>query len=315
MVALWIVFTIGVIVSERKNPKKLGMCILQFLAGLLVAFLPALIYLGVNHALSDFINQYIIFNLQYSNSDFAERLKCFIAWGKQLGAAVTLIISLVLLLTKYERKTLCAINLLYQLTNIIFIGIAGTGFLHYGIMLIPGYILTIAMLLDYISSKIKHKYTLLLTIIAFIALLIPWMKFSTSELPEKHSDRYKNVGSVVAAMIWDNTDPDEKIIVCGNADRIYIESERESASKYSYQLPIGDKDPKIFKEFLTDLERNNPEVVVIDSNDLGGILDYTNLNDVIDQYLKGHTYYKWGEIGSITVLGKKALKTTENVQN
>ena len=314
MVALWIVFSIGVIVSERKNPRRFGVLILQFLVGMLVAFLPAFLYLVANHALSDFIDQYILFNFRYSDISFVVRLQYIIGWGKLPGVAISLVISVILLLTKYDRKYLCAINLMYQLLNIVFIGIAGTGFSHYGLMLIPGYVLTLAMLLDHIRGKIKHQYTVSLAIIAFIALMIPWIRFSTNELQEKYNNRYKNAESVAAAMIWDNTDPDDQIIVCGNADRIYIESERESASKYSYQLPIGDKDPKIFVEFLEDLEKNEPEVLVIDSYDLGGILDYTNLNKVVDQYLKDHTYYKWGEMGGITVFGRKELKTTENAK-
>ena len=308
MIALWSVFPIGVIVHERKDLKRLGLIVLQFLSGMLLAFIPAFIYLEMSHAMPDFIDQYIRFNFLYSDVSFADRINYFLGWARQPGAEISLVISLILVLIYRERRTLCVMNLVFQLVNILLIGIAGKGFTHYGLMLMPGYVLTVAMSLEYLNRKTVSGRLLAIVAIITVALMIPGMKFITSDLADKHADRYNNAESVAAAMIWDNTNQDDTIIVCGNCDRIYIESERKAASKYSYQLPIGDKDPEIFKKFLEDLEKNEPEVLVINTNDLNGAIDYTNLNEVVTQYLVEHTYFLWGEIGSITVLGRHPIE-------
>ena len=308
MIALWVVFAVAVIIKERKTPKELGILIFQFLAGLMAAFLPALFYLGANHAILDFYKQYILFNFQYSDVSFTDKLHYFSAWGKQPGSLIAIAILLVLLCSNYRRKHLCVLSLLFHLLNLVFIGFAGTGFSHYGLLIIPSYMLTIAMLLEYVEQQLMFRHALLLTTLVALVLLIPWMKFIISDLPDKHINRYQNAESLAAAMIWNNTYQNDKIIVCGNCNRIYIEAEREAASKYSYQLPIGDIEPSIFEEFLTDLERNEPEVLVLNTNDLNGAIDYTNLNEVVEQYLVEHTYFLWGEIGSITVLGRHPIK-------
>ena len=309
MIALWSVFPIGVIVHERKNLKRLGLIVLRFLSGMLLAFIPAFIYLEMNHAMPDFIDQYILFNFRYSDVGFVDRIYYIIGWARQPGAAIPLVISLILVLINREKRMLCVMNLVFQLVNITLIGIAGKGFDHYGLMLIPGYVLTLAMSLEYLNRKTASGRLLAIVVIITVTLMIPWMKFITNDLADKHADRYYNTESLAAAMIWDNTHQDDNIIVCGNCDRIYIEAERKAASKYSYQLPVGDKDLRIFEEFLEDLEKNEPEALVINTNDLDGALDYTNLNKVVAQYLEEHVYYLWGEIGSITILGRHPIES------
>ena len=309
MITLWIVFAIAVIVKEWNKPKALVRYVLEFLGGAVLSFVPFFIYLAANHAISDFIDQYILFNFRYTDVSMSERLNAITVWILQPGVLIVIGISLFLLISRYERKQLCLLNLAFHLMNTVMIGIAGTMFLHYGLVLIPGYILAIAMMLEYMAKRTEHKYVITTVAVAAIALLIPWMKFIMAELPEKHLNRYNNAESVAAAMIWNNTDQGDKIIVCGNRDRIYLEAEREAASKYSYQLPVGDRDPEILKDFAEDLEKNEPEVLVLDTDDLNGTINYENLNEVINEYLIGHTYYMWGEIMSITVLGKHPLRT------
>ena len=48
---------------------------------------------------------------------------------------------------------------------------------------------------------------------------------------------------------------------------------------------------------------------MINTNDLDGALEYTNLNKVVAQYLEEHVYYLWGEIGSITILGRHPIES------
>lgn len=315
MVALWVVFAVAVIIEERKNGKRLFEFVLQFIGGLVLPFVPVIIYLVANHAMADFIDQYFIFNFQYSDVSLSERISSLISIGKTMGSSILIGASLYLLFSKYARKSLCARNLIFHLINVAFIGIAGTTFVHYGIILIPGYILTLAMLMEHMEQHISQKQMLRLTVLILLILMIPWMKFIMIELPNLNKYRYENYASLAASSIRDNTNSDDKIIVCGNLDRLYIEAGREAASKYSYQLPVGDKNPVIFDEFLNDLERHEPEVVVLETNDLGGVINYTNLNKVVSQYLEGRTYFKWKEVGTLTVLGKHPISEVSYIES
>ena len=52
--------------------------------------------------------------------------------------------------------------------------------------------------------------------------------------------------------------------VFGNKDIIYLLCDKRSASKYSYQFPIIEARRGIYQEYLEDIRKNTPKMVVID---------------------------------------------------
>lgn len=68
----------------------------------------------------------------------------------------------------------------------------------------------------------------------------------------------------IVSLIERNTSADERIIVFGNYDLVYLKSRRRAASKYSYQLPISTIDSKIMDEFFSEIEIALPKVAVVD---------------------------------------------------
>ena len=63
----------------------------------------------------------------------------------------------------------------------------------------------------------------------------------------------------------------------GNWDIIYLLSERIHATKYSYQFPICEVRPSIKSEYLEELEKELPEIIVIQAghydSEISGFLD------------------------------------------
>ena len=72
----------------------------------------------------------------------------------------------------------------------------------------------------------------------------------------------------IADVIKANTDENDKITVLGNCDIIYLLSERKSASVYSYQIPIADIDTKIKEKYISDVEKLDAKIIVIDRNSI-----------------------------------------------
>ena len=76
----------------------------------------------------------------------------------------------------------------------------------------------------------------------------------------------------------ENTVEGDKISVCGTHDSIYLLSGRQSVSKYSYQYPIAQIDPQIRDAFLSDIQRLEAQLIVVDPGhfpleDIIGIID------------------------------------------
>lgn len=314
MIAMWVVFAIAVIVKEIKSPRTLLHLAGLFIAGMLTPFIPAFIYLAANHALVDFIEQYIIFNFLYSTVEMNMRIEAITIFFLYSGSLVVIGVSVVLLVLNVNNRQLCMINLVYYLINQVFIGIGGNTYTHYGIITIPAYLLTTILLINYLKDLISIKTLTCLVTISATLLLLPWLRFIWIELPQRYMNLHEGTVAAVSTLIKDNTKPDDAIIACGNQDIIYLQTKRKAASKYSYQLPIAERDPSIYKKFLQDLETNEPEVLVLDVLEKNGPYDYKNLNVIIDYYLSKHHYDIWAQIGNLKVLGKHPLPLEERVE-
>ena len=82
------------------------------------------------------------------------------------------------------------------------------------------------------------------------------------------SNRY--IVKVISRRIREKTDSEQKISVIGNFGAYYWVSQRLSASKYFYQMPPIAVSQKIETEYLTDLNNNMPEAIVVAGTDLLG---------------------------------------------
>ena len=63
------------------------------------------------------------------------------------------------------------------------------------------------------------------------------------------------IGKQIAIVIQNLTNENDRITAVGNADILYLLSNRKSASKYSYQYPIGKIYPKIWEEYFDDIRQ------------------------------------------------------------
>ena len=71
----------------------------------------------------------------------------------------------------------------------------------------------------------------------------------------------------VCKIVEQYTEEDDAISVYGNFDLIYVISNRKHATRYSYQYPISWVNPDILKEYLEQLQKEQPKVIVLDACD------------------------------------------------
>jgi len=82
----------------------------------------------------------------------------------------------------------------------------------------------------------------------------------------QENSNYTKAVRNAAKIIKEHTTEEETISVYGNWDIVYLISERLSASKYSYQFPIGTIDSAIMEEYFENITEEQPKVIVIQEN-------------------------------------------------
>ena len=293
MISVWIVFCIYVFVKSLLDKKfsELKRFILYFLLGMFIVIVPILIWLGINGTLSEFFNQYIIFNKVYTtlsvdpnSSLFRNVWELIFTYFNNIIVMSSFIITIYSI--KYDKKNV--IYLIYMTLTFLLICISGRKYDHYVMIFIPAIIYPFSVLFECCKKIDSNKNYNIISFILILYLCVniilpPWVdiiKTIPSYYESRKNDNISAEVTQVSNIIRKNTTKKEKISVYGNWDIIYVVSDRMHATKYSYQFPIGNVSKKIMNEYYNQLQKEKPKIIVVckDSIDkrIKKFLDYNN---------------------------------------
>jgi len=273
MIGLWGINILAILIKLLKEQKikDLIKYMLLFILGMSIIIIPTFIYMLYNNIFKAFIDSYIIFNLKYSSVTSWEKYNSFKYFINILIIIVALTSNLLLIFNKkIEKKEILIINLLSLIINLLAISISGKTYLHYAVVIIPNLLIPYIYLLNYFEkddiNKLIMGYLLIYILVPNIFSYIDKNK----ELNEYDDTFYKEI----AEYIKKNTKETDKISVYGNKNALYLLSERYSASKYSYQVPLIEYDTEIFNNYVNDIIENKPKIIYnsYNSSELENIL-------------------------------------------
>lgn len=279
MVSVWIVFSIAVLIKciKEKAFTKIVEFLSHFLLGAGISILPIVIWLIKENAFVDFINNYLLFNMKYSGMErFADSLggkyKAFSHFFNSPLVLVAVVILSYLCISK-ERIKDRFFNIsyfVYFVATLLLLSIAGKTNAHYGMVLVPLLAYPVGMFMSMCERewrKGNELISLFVVVYFLVNISIPKWIGGTDRLVQSYrvSEQDNRSGRLVEAaeIIEQNSEPDDEITVWGNCNALYLLSERKSASKYSYQYPIGNVDESILNEYFEEITEKQPKLVVL----------------------------------------------------
>ena len=285
MAALWVVMCVGVLIERlvNKKPGDLIRFIVLFSVGAAAVLLPILFWLYKNDALPSFIKDYFEFNIIYSHSSIKEKFSSMLTFSTgALSATAIPILTYVCFAEKKRADWLCLISFCFTL---LMITISGRNYPHYGLVLVPLYAYSVARLLflldrlkTHVSSN-QYKAIVLTTVVFFGILFSETIIQWGSSVIHNDIVYANNENTKIVGVIQKHTDINDKITVCGNRDIVYLLSDRESSSRYSYQT-VAHESETIKEEYLSDLRRLDTTMIIVTKN---GFL-YDEILDVTADY-------------------------------
>lgn len=307
MISIWCVFCISLIIKLviDNNAKEILRYILFFLIGVFIISAPILFYLYINNAVSSFFAQYFEFNFEYSvTNSYRANLEAFLYYF-QTGISKFTLFVLILLLIKRDNKFLPISLILYYIFTLFSVSVSGYILPHYGMVLIPCYVLPMAFFVRYIwnhfakNKKIISKIVTLVSLLSIVSMPIALISLrplvgGSLRSAVTGSNNSDNTEQELVRLIKENSEVDDKIIVFGNYASLYLYTERFSASKYFYQFPVGVINSDYAQEFINDIKENKPKIIVD---------TYINGEDEIEMsiFLKEYTrlYYEKYIVGNV----------------
>ena len=299
MIAIWIVYISTIIIKllSEKQYKYLIVSLIYLLLGVLLVIIPFILYLLKNHAFSAFIEQYLIFNFKYSSANgLGSVLYAILVFSSTNLFKISLLIFILLILrAKKYNKIIIYSGFAFLIVNVLLITISGRIYNHYGMILIPGFIIPISYLFQQIRINVIAKYSIVVQVIILLVVVSTITNYqlinfvhSYREIATRVEQNKPGGKSELAQFIESNTTVDDLIIVFGIRADIYLESNRYSASKYFYQYPIGLVDEKIANEFIEDIKNYTP-IIIVDSK------NHFDKTDKMAVFLKQYTSHNYNK--------------------
>lgn len=275
MAALWVVMCIGVLIDciRNKKVKQMLIYLVWFVVGMAIVTLPIVIWLVNGGAWKAFLEDYFLFNFKYSSDGERASFTMFLQALVRFCRGIPVILGAVFLFHyALDRKRLfewlCVTALALSLVTMC---ISGQSYGHYGMVLCPLITCAFAMALGEITSKEPGKEVLVTIgekekkyrIIVIKVIVLTALLFLISLNRPAVATEFDAGLPEIAEVIRGNSTEDERIIVCGNRDCVYLQAGRKSASLYSYQDPIAEVDPDIKEAFLQDVRSLEAKLIVI----------------------------------------------------
>ncbi|MDR2474286.1 MAG: hypothetical protein LBD45_00360 [Bacteroidales bacterium] len=297
MFAVWLAFC-SVIFIHKLLLKEYAAVIrytLFFIFGILLALLPAALYLKMTGSFNECVNQYIVFNGLYAASP-ARASATFTAFAKSVIKALntSTIPFVIALFWLFKKNVDCRYRFYvgYGLSfvfSFLLIGLSRMNYLHYNMVLIPLFVPAIAFCTEKLLalfSLSKHKIYKL-----GVPVFVLCVFFNYQILLAMHIC-YENIKSdaetyftSLGKFIDENSVSGDTVSVIGNQCSVYLFTKRESASKYIYQMPLAIISEKIKDEYIADIQKAKPYLIIFPL----GRFDIHPLFEVIgDDY---HEYY------------------------
>ncbi len=287
MIALWAIMCIGVMIDRMKKGKSKELIgfVIWFLIGAIVVTAPIMIWLIANDAFYPFIEDYFLFNFMYSSdagrASIIKVIFSMITFCCGLPAVIG--IPPLLYYCVHERKLIDWLCFFSFALSLPMMCISGQLYSHYGMILCPIVTYAVSRFVCALEVPVnswerKKKTAFSLSLALALILLFAYNELTLAKYFIKTSLPDYTDAHEIAAIVRDNTSDEDTISVCGNRDIIYLLSDRESVSKYSYQSPIAEVNPQIKQEYLDDIRSKKAKIIVMDEK----FIMYSDISAIIE---------------------------------
>lgn len=202
LLGFWFIFaaTMCLMPLRKRDIKTACINALIFISGMLLATLPCLIYFGLNHAVNDLFNIYLLVNMTSYAAKTSFLLKIwkmiYILMGNIWGNIPYLLLILVPIIMLYKKNILEGkkyarfwFTLAFLFTGMMaFIG--GTSYFYYGYILTPFTVIGILYIIDFLYKKKIEVKVYYLGILGFIFLTVLLCTSDNTEYMKWKKDDY-----------------------------------------------------------------------------------------------------------------------------
>ena len=278
LIGIWIAIFFYVLIFEFKLKLKLAT---SYLSGQLLGFgiitLSILYYFFSRSALTEFINNYFLYNLAYSKASspikFLKSLSdgfIYLNTSKTLYFVVSgLLIFLILKIMENqfkerEEKLLTFTFILFFIEMVLSI-LSDKSYVHYYITWIIPVSIFSSYFIVFIDRKNNFNKNFHFYILIMVFILNTFFRDSIKNITNNYMNRHTGEYYLMSEFIKKNTNLHDTVLVWGADASLNYISKRKSSSKYIYQYPLYTphyENNKMIDIFSNDIYREKPPLII-----------------------------------------------------
>jgi 4-amino-4-deoxy-L-arabinose transferase-like glycosyltransferase len=254
------------------------------------------VYFVTQGALAEMWEAAFIYNFVYSDTVFSLRVRGMAEVSNQLSIAWLFPLAVIgFIIGWISRKNEKGQSQTYALEwlaivnfpiELILVGISGKSYPHYYISLVPVSVILAGYAIKFILTEMQTKWRVdkfqkvfLLLPIGFL-IFFNFFNYLDTFRAFSRLDRQK----IIISYIQKNTAKDDFVLLYGAEASINFFAVRRSPSRYVYQYPLYQENyvnEAMIIEFLSDIERNPPKLIIDTYNPLTPIFEFPIVSDEI----------------------------------
>ena len=262
MVAVWAALIPAVLIQllMEKRFREIGKCMFLFLTGVAILLVPVLIWAFRAGFLKDMWQDYILFNLQYTDhasSTLAVRLQMMlrfaeVIWPGTLAVAAGLILGF--------RQRIQWFNLLFYVVSLYTAAMSGRTYHHYAIVLLPSLVIPFSSLFNWTRKLLNRRQS---------RKLHPAIAIATSLVILLGAFAYRRITAhtvedePITVFLSERTEKDDDILVLGKSQGYYIQADRKTENRFFYQLPPLEISQILRDEFKQELKEHPSDYIIL----------------------------------------------------
>lgn len=250
---VYIPYIIYLLVADRQY-KKLFSLITVFILGFITIVVPIVAYLAYVDGLNYFWEYYFVFNFKYIDTTITERMAALLYFLKNIFVLVPLLF--VCYRAIRYRKAIDVSALAFIILNLLTMASPGRQYGYYAIILAPALVYPYVIIIEEVFNRIQGN-AIRNILIGFIALGAVFTFVYRPITISVSTPIWTNEYTIASNAIKENTQPSDKISVLGNANLLYLLSERNSATKYDFVSEA------IYPNAIVEIKQEKPKVIIV----------------------------------------------------
>lgn len=262
MIAVW-VFCIPVILWNMVKDRKwtdIRNAAFYFLLGALFITVPLFIYLILTGSLGDMIQNYLLFNVQYSGdaAGIANKLSAAIYIVYSLG------LGMLILAFDFMKKEnqFSRLNMGIFAVSLVLASMSGRPYSHYGTVLLPTLIIPTLQIWESLVDKISNMGRIYLKKIPYVLLCI-LVLYLLNPVLQNSSGK-----TDISEYLQQETDREDDVLIIGSHVSEYLLSNRYSSTPYFYQTPLINISESLLEKIIADFESRNFDIIIVEDGEL-----------------------------------------------